>query len=310
MELRELRYFAQIAKEGSYTKAAKSLYISQPALSKMIKKLETELGVSLFEVKPNGVILTDYGQLLLDQVLPLLEELDKLPKFIHDIQNMQGGKLNIGVTPMLNRLYVHEIIVDFMRIYPNLEFKLIEAGTLAIHQLLLDGALDIGICIVNPDQPLDNRLSQHILFEDTMVLAMSETNPLSSRSYLTFEDLKEESFHSYSTVSVLHSRLKNLCAKAGFTPKIRSSSSNVEMILQLTSAGSGISILPRPYVQRYAPAHLRLIPTSPPISWSACLVKKQATYQSYACRALENCIMNYFSSPTFKNQLQSSPAQD
>lgn len=303
MELRELRYFAQIAKDGSYTKAAKSLYISQPALSKTIKKLESELQISLFEVKPNGVALTDYGQLFLCRILPLLEEIDALPKFTHDIQNMCQGQLNVGITPMLNQLYFHQIIVDFMKQYPNLELKLIESGTLSIHQFLLEGALDLGICIVDSNRSLDSRLSQQIILEDTMVIAMSENNPLSNQPFLRFEDLKNESFHSYSTVSALYSQLESLCSKAGFIPKISSSSSNVAMILQFTASGSGISLLPRPYAQRYLPSHLRSVPLQPPVSWRACLVKNQTTYQSYASRALEACIINHFRSLAFEKSM-------
>ena len=72
MDIRVLKYFVQVAKDQNFTRAAEHLYISQPALSKMIKKLESELGIPLFDIRTNGVYLTNYGEQLFHQVLPLL----------------------------------------------------------------------------------------------------------------------------------------------------------------------------------------------------------------------------------------------
>lgn len=86
MELRELRYFVQIAQDQSYTKAANRLFISQPALSKTMKKLEYELGVPLLVVKSNGVFLSDFGQALYERTIPLLNEFDALSDFVQEVK--------------------------------------------------------------------------------------------------------------------------------------------------------------------------------------------------------------------------------
>ena len=85
MDIRVLKYFVQVAKSRNFTRAAEQLYISQPALSKMIKKLEAELGVSLFDVRPSGVNLTDYGQELYRRALPLIAEFDSLTNFVEEL---------------------------------------------------------------------------------------------------------------------------------------------------------------------------------------------------------------------------------
>ena len=91
MDIKVLKYFVQVAKDQSYTRAAEHLFLSQPALSKLIKKLERELKVPLFRVQKNGVYLTDYGEQFYRRVVPIISEFDSLSAFARTRSTVKVG---------------------------------------------------------------------------------------------------------------------------------------------------------------------------------------------------------------------------
>lgn len=291
MELRELHYFVQIAKDHSYTLAAEHLYISQPALSKMVKKLEGELDVPLFIINHNGVSLTDYGEMLYTKTVPLLNEFNAIQNFVTDVRGVKSGKLRVGATPMLGSLFLVDIVVDFCKQYPNVELKLTENGSKAIRQQLIDGDIDIGICIVGDKS---DYLTDRVLFQDEMVVCLPSSNPLSRYTELEFEQLKNEYFNCYSNASTLYTQITDRCIQAGFEPKINISSSKIGMIIQMTARGKGICILPRPYAAKYPLPGLKLIPIKGSFLWVSCLVKNKTVYQSCVSQLFENFVVEYF----------------
>lgn len=175
MDIRVLKYFVQVAKSRNFTRAAEQLYISQPALSKMIKKLEAELGVSLFDVRPSGVNLTDYGQELYRRALPLIAEFDSLTNFVEELQTTPTGKLRVGVTPMIATLFMVDIVTEFSRVWPEIELQIVEDGSIALRRSLLEGELDLILCITGEQVP---GLRDTVLFEDEMVTVVSTENAL------------------------------------------------------------------------------------------------------------------------------------
>lgn len=291
MELRELRYFVQIAEDHSFTRAAEHLFVSQPALSKMIKKLESELQIPLFIVKSSGVNLTDYGEALYKKSIHLINEFDALPNFIADVRGAKNSKLRVGVTPMLGTLYLVDIVVDFCNLYPDVELKLSESGSKDVRQQLLDGSCDIGICITGDNNEM---LQDTILFRDEMIVCLPVADPLAQFPTLRFEQLKNRCFNFYSSASALYTQITDRCIRAGFQPKINISSSKINMIMQMTAKGKGICILPHPYAERYPMPGLKLVPIEDPFPWTGCLVKNRSMYQTYVSQIFETFVLDYF----------------
>lgn len=291
MDIRELKYFVQIAKERSFTKAAKTLFISQPALSKMMRKLEKELGVELFFVKPDGVNLTEYGMALFEKSVSLIQEFDELGNLVTDFRKMPKGKLTVGVTPMLGTMFMVDIFVDFREKYPEIDLQLIENGSNEIRRMLNDGELDVGICILGEDGAVEE---DTILFEDEMAVCMHRCNPLTRNISVGFNQLKDELFNMYSPKSALHSQIMNRCLRAGFEPRINVISSKISMILRMTQRGQGICVVPRPYVSRFLPDDVRLIPFSDRFPWTGCLVRSGGRYRSYIEKLFGDYVVSFF----------------
>lgn len=170
MDIKVLKYFVQVAKDQSYTRAAEHLFLSQPALSKLIKKLERELKVPLFRVQKNGVYLTDYGEQFYRRVVPIISAFDSLSAFVETMHSAPVGRLKLGVTPMIASLYVVDIVTNFNRQWPDIELQLIEDGSRALRKMLLDGSLDLALGITGASFP---DLQDTVLFKDEMVVIAS-----------------------------------------------------------------------------------------------------------------------------------------
>lgn len=294
MDIRELRYFVHIVQAHNFSKAAMHLYVSQPALSKMVKKLEEEIGVKLLYRTSHQVNLTDYGKLFYQRALITLQTFDSLQNIVKDTQEEKSGIITIGVTPMIGTMWLVDYIVDFCQKYPSIDIKLNVAGTKILERDLEKGNLDLafGIIDINKDKDHLNRI---ILLEDTMSVCMNKTNKLSKMKEISLNNLKYEEFNSYSSGSTLSSMLRKACLENGFEPKIRFSSSNVDMLMQFTAHGKGICIVPRPFANRYKniPSLIRL-PLKNNIPWILCLIKSINRYTPYICSLFELYIIDKF----------------
>ena len=292
MELQELRYFIQIAKDKNYTKAAAHLYVSQPALSRSMKKLENEFQVPLFDVRPGGVFLTDYGQLLFDHSVRLISEFNSLKNIVQDVQSFQFGNLNIGVTPMINTLFLEQIVTNFKQMFPDIKLNVIERGNNLLRQQLSDGVLDLVLCIA--DEP-HSALDEQPLFENEMVVCLSESHHLAKNTTISFKELKEEAFNFYTVASTLYGRIQTQCKKYGFAPKPNFTSSNVDSVIRFTANGSGVCIFTRLYAETMQVQGLRLIPLQEPLLWVPCLLKNKTVYQSEASKRFAAYVCDFFS---------------
>lgn len=291
MDIRVLKYFLQVAKEMNFTRAAEKLYISQPALSKMIKKLETELGIPLFDVRSTGVFLTDYGQALYQRALPLVQEFDSLTTFVDEMQGKPEGKLRVGVTPMVGSLYVVDIITAFNDRWPNVELSLIEEGSIALRQRLLNGELNLVLCISGDALP---GLKDTILLEEEMVAVVSSQNPLARYKSLDFSQLRDQPLNMYSRYASLRRQIEERCLSAGFVPKVNITTTQINILLQMTSHNRGISILPRPHVIRNLQDDLIVLPFTERFPWQVCLVENENIYKNHLHKLFEDFIFQRF----------------
>ena len=292
MDIRVLKYFVQVARDRSFTKAEEHLYVSQPALSKMIRKLEDEVGVALVDVRPGGVFLTDYGQELFRRAVPLLAEFDSLSNFVDRAHEAPSGLLRVGVAPMIASLYMVDIVTQFNAVYPDIEFQIIEDGTVALRRQLLDANLDLALCITGRE-PTPG-LEDTVLLEEEMVAVVSVDSPLARYDALRFSQLAGQSFNLYTKYSALAEQIQDRCVKAGFLPKINITSSKVNFMLQMTEHNRGISLLPRPYALRSVRPGLKIIPFSEPFPWQVCITRNERVYQPYIAQLLERFVLAYF----------------
>jgi len=174
METKELRYFRAIAELSSFTKAAVQLRIAQPALSRQVHKLESDLGVELFLRHGRGVTLTPAGAMLLNKAEAILRDMRQAREDVVNCSKNATGRLSIGVPPAAGRVLMPPLLARYRALCPNVVVRVVEGFSGHLHEWLTSGRADIAI-LHNPDHTAD--LVQLPLLEEEMYLISAGREP-------------------------------------------------------------------------------------------------------------------------------------
>jgi DNA-binding transcriptional LysR family regulator len=282
MEIRQLTYFTEVAKERSFTIAARNLHISQPALSKMVKNLEEELGVLLFDRSEKYLFLTDAGEQLYEHAQKLLSDFESLSESIRDTEQLKKGHIKVGIPPVIGTSYFPKLIAGFRQLYPGVTLSILEEGAMNISNQVKDGSIDAGVIILPVDE---NKFDYIPIVADENILIVHRSHRLASRDYVHYEDLRDENFVLLNETFKLHHHIIASCRQSGFEPNVTLKSSQWDFVAELVSMNQGISILPRPILDKFNSGMILQIPINhPSVKWEIAIILKKGRYTSFALR--------------------------
>lgn len=187
MEIRVLRYFLEIARESSMSRAAEILHVSQPTLSKQMKELESELGKKLFHRGSTSVSLTDEGMLLRKRAEDILTMVDKTTSEFLELDNITGGEVHIGCAESHQIKYLAWVIKDFKEAYPRFRYHLTSGNTEQVVERLDRGLIDFAFIVEPPNLERYNHIE--IPGTDIWGLAIRKDHPLAEKKEIVFADL-------------------------------------------------------------------------------------------------------------------------
>ncbi|HBX05704.1 MAG TPA: LysR family transcriptional regulator, partial [Leclercia adecarboxylata] len=144
MDIRTLRYFVEVVRQQSFTRAAEKLFVTQPTISKMLKNLEDELNCTLLIRDGRKLLLTDTGRVVFERGLAILAEFRQLEAELGDINHLNKGILRLGIPPMVGMMMAGPIGL-FRQRYPGVELKISEFGGLTVQQAVINGELDLAM---------------------------------------------------------------------------------------------------------------------------------------------------------------------
>ncbi|SDR78286.1 DNA-binding transcriptional regulator, LysR family [Paenibacillaceae bacterium GAS479] len=242
MELRQLQYVIHIAKELNFSRAAEKLHIAQPSLSQQLSKLEKEIGVLLVRRTTNSVELTHAGEVFVDKAQSILDSIEQLKTEMEDMAQMRRGRLVIGSLPITGSHILPIVLPEFGLRYPDIELVLVEDTTAHLEQLAASGQTDISLLSL----PLiDSTLIYQPLIREEITLAVPPNHPLAGRTEpVALESLQDEPFIVLKKGQGFRQIAIDLCAGAGFQPRIVFESSNIETVQSLVAAGMGVAFIP------------------------------------------------------------------
>ncbi|TDD24460.1 LysR family transcriptional regulator [Nonomuraea diastatica] len=192
VDTRLLRYFAVVAEEGSLTRAAERLFVSQPALTKQIKQLEARLGVSLFARSRNGMALTEPGRSLAEHVPALLAGLDQALRAAKSTAAQAARVLRVGFLASAANEATPHIIAEFARLRPGWRADLRQASWANPTAGLADG--DVDAALVRLPFPGQESFRVEELFSEPRLIALATAHPFAVREEIPFRDLWDEPF--------------------------------------------------------------------------------------------------------------------
>lgn len=240
MDYRHLRYFLEVANQKSFSKAARQFHISQSAISRMIKALETELGVTLFMRNAKTVELTEAGAIFLGHAKRCMFSFDHLKSDFENEFNLKQDTIEVGLPPITNAHVFGRFLSEFKKKYPQVEIKLYEYGSKMIEHSVREGVVDVGIICTVPNKEFES----FFISQDNMNVVMPADCPLAKNRTVPLKVLSEYPLVSYRDDFNVHDDILEACEKVGFTPKIVFETSQRELMLQTVASGLGVAILP------------------------------------------------------------------
>lgn len=176
MVFRNYEYFVAIVEAGSLTKAAERLYVSQPSLSQYLKRLETSLGVELFDRSTSPLRLTYTGERYYQYVLQLMKLDENVRREFQDIQNQTSGRLRLGVALWRGACLLPDVFPTFHQQYPDIHIELTEGRSVQLESALMNDKIDLAV--MNLPRTLDyNKLTCEIICEERILLAAPTHHP-------------------------------------------------------------------------------------------------------------------------------------
>ena len=276
LDLRHLRLICAIADQGTVTKAATRLHLSQSALSHQLADLETGLGVSLFRRLPRRMVLTPAGESLLAPARRVLAELRQAHQQLSASPAEEKGTIRISTECYTCYHWLPAKLKEFHQAFPNVDVQIVVEATRQPVRALLRGRLDVAVV----SEPARGRnLSLRHLFQDELVVILNPEHPLASRPYIRAEDFAAEHLITYSVPADRLTIFQEVLVPAHVKPARLSQVELTEAIVEMVKAGLGISVLARwavePYLKATALRALRLTKTGFFRKWSAVTIRQK-----------------------------------
>jgi DNA-binding transcriptional LysR family regulator len=261
-DLNDLQAFRAVVELGSFRKAAESVNISQPALSRRIDKLEEALGVRLFERTTRSVALTTVGRVFAQSAEQLLDDLDVALLGIRDVSSSRLGHVTIACVPSVAYYFLPSVIASYRRRFPRIRVKLLDASANEVLGAVISGEADFGVSFIGSQEP---EVEFKVLLQDRFVAACRRDHPLARKKRVTWNELYEHEYVSVDKTSgnrlVLDQALSAVAPRAPSVCETR----HVTTMLGLVEAGLGVAAVPSMAMPGHAHPILTSVPLVEPI---------------------------------------------
>ncbi|MCA0338150.1 MAG: LysR family transcriptional regulator [Proteobacteria bacterium] len=240
--LRQLQYFVAVAEQGTVSRAAQNLSISQSAVTEAIKELEIDLGVELFERHPRGLNITHKGHQFLRHATKILGDVSDARRTFAGSPEAASGSLHLGVTSLVAGYVLSDLLARYRRAYPGIEVSAIEDNGDYLEHLLVGGELDIAVMVISN---LRDRmaLQAEILEISPYRLWMPLGHPLTTAEIVTLSDIASEPLIML-TIDEIEENTGRLLMALGARPNVAFRTRSVEAVRSLVATGAGIALLP------------------------------------------------------------------
>ena len=241
LSLRQLRYFLEVAQLHSFTRAAEVLHVAQSALSRQVRMLEEELGVTLFNRVDRGVTLTEAGARLRDRVAVLLKDLDAMGQDLVGTATNPQGDLAVGMPPSMREVMTVPLMVDYCRAYPEVTLHVQEGISIDLSKLVQDGNLDCAVIVNLMALPHLNAIP---LIRERLYLIGPRKERLHPWRQVSLERVSESPLILTTRPNSLRLIVENALAAARLSANIIADSNSTTAMVELAAEGLASTVLP------------------------------------------------------------------
>jgi len=289
MTLNELRFIVAVAQERNFRRAAEKAFISQPALSLAIQKLEEELGVKIFERDKSGITLTSVGDAIVEQAQRVLEEASRIRDIAVQGKNQLVTPLRIGIIHSVGPYLLPDLIPALKKIAPNMSLEVEENITANLDTLLRNGKLDV-IIIALPF--VDAGIFTRPLYDEPFDVVVNSDHRWADRNSIKAQELAEEKVLLLDSGHCFSNQVAEACPDLNRKRNDIQHGTSLETIRNMVASGLGITVLPASANSpRYRSPLLKIIPFTKPVpSRRIALAWRKSFARTQAIEALASAI--------------------
>ncbi|MCL3994639.1 transcriptional regulator CynR [Streptomyces lavenduligriseus] len=281
LELRHLRYLLAVAENGTFTRAAEELHISQPTLSQQIKQLERLLGAQLLDRTGRGVRLTDAGEAYAHHARRALRDLAAAERAVHDVRDLTRGHLRLAVTPTFTAYLTGPLAAELHSRHPGVTLTLREMTQDRIEAGLLADEIDLGIAFTGTHLP---GITATELFTEALTLVTSARHGADDQRALPVENLARMQLALLTGDFATRTHIDDYFARHGINPRTAVEANSIQALTAIVQRTTLATVLPDAIAHDHP--HLTLIPLDPPLPVrTVALLTRTDAYQSAAARA-------------------------
>ncbi|RMT85737.1 hypothetical protein ALP39_02600 [Pseudomonas marginalis pv. marginalis] len=282
MNLRTLRAFVEVVRQGGFSQAADVVSLTQSSVSKAIKTLEDELGMPLLNRLGHRNELTAAGEIAYSRALVLLAEHNDLVTEINDLRGLKRGVLRIGLPPVGCGVLFATMFATYRSRYPDIDIELTEYGSKRLRECLDAGEVDLAALLL----PIDEGFDYQPVRNEPLMAVLPISHPLAQRKRIDFSDLADSPFILFEAGFALNAKILAACERKGVQPRVAARSGQIDFIVDLVSAGLGAAFLPRMLAHKHQHPGIALIPLDEPhTDWHIALAWRASAHLPPAARA-------------------------
>lgn len=260
MNIRDLEYFVALIESKHFAKAAQKCFVSQPTLSMQIKKLETELGISLIERNKKNFFLTHTGREIYFKALDIIQNAKEIEEIANAHKEPLTGSFRLGAFPTLAPYLFPKILPQMSSKLKNVKFLLKEEKSDVLMKQLLEGELD-AIFLATLSE--NTHLEEETIFTEDFFLAVPTSNKLAKKSLVSQKDLKGTELLLLEDGHCLRQQALEVCFLHGASEQQEFRATSLETLRQMVAIGGGITLIPQIAVQKSE--SIKYLPFNKPI---------------------------------------------
>ena len=261
MELQQIRYVLELARQHNFTRAAAACHVSQPTLSHQVRKLEDELGEPLFKRLRSGTVPTPFGERFLARARKIQAEVQGAQADARSLGEEVHGELTVGAIPTIAPYLLPGLIQRFTQRHPDVQLAIREETTDVLVGQLLDGSVDLAI--LSPPFAGEELTECRRILKDELLVTVPRGHPLASRETIPVKELTDIPLMLLKEEHCLSRQSLAICEMSGYQPKVAINSSQLDTVLALVETGFGVSFTPSiavPFLRSRKVTHRSLSP--------------------------------------------------
>jgi DNA-binding transcriptional LysR family regulator len=292
MQLQQLAYFAAVAQLRHFSRAAESVHVAQPSLSKQIRALEREIGTPLFSRARGNITLTPAGETLLPLARRILADVDSARAQLQELTGLARGRLRLGATPSLCTVLLPDALRRYRDEFPGIELRVEESGSRDLVRLLADGELDLAVIILPLHTGDPALVTTPILREPLVVAAASDDDSQTPETSLRVRDLQHHSLVMFREGYDLRDVTLAACRRVRIEPQFGIEGGEMDAVLRFVEAGLGVAVVPTMVLE--GRSRLRRIELAPPgLSREIALAHRRDVEPPHSAHAFQSMLADH-----------------